>query len=485
MNWKVISRNIGYALLVSALFMLLSVAVSLLNGGDSALAALSISFLITFIVGIFPFIFIRETPAITLKEGYVIIFLSWLLSFIFGMLPYALWGGPFTLQNAWFESVSGFTTTGATILDDIEALPKSLLFWRASTHFIGGLGVVVFLLLLIPGSNQMKMRLTNMELSNLSRGGYSTRTNKTVYIFAYVYFGLLVSSTLLYFLAGMNFYDAICHAMSVISTGGFSTRAASIAAFDSRWIEGITMLFMYLASMHFGLVYLTFVTRSLKPLNNPVVKFYTVSLVIVACIVGVGMKGNGICDSWGSAMWNGLFETLCVTSTTGFAILDNAEWPLWIMMVLMFSAVTCGSAGSTAGGVKVDRVILLFKAIGRRINAILHPSSVNEVRMGKRILRDEEVSPHILYLCLYGFLLALSVALSLFIGVDHNNSFIASVMSLGNVGPGYGALGTMGSFNSVPMLGKMLFTIDMFLGRIEIYPVLAVVAMVFDKRARE
>ena len=485
MNWKVISRNIGYALLVSALFMLLSVAVSLLNGGDSALAALSISFLITFIVGIFPFIFIRETPAITLKEGYVIIFLSWLLSFIFGMLPYALWGGPFTLQNAWFESVSGFTTTGATILDDIEALPKSLLFWRASTHFIGGLGVVVFLLLLIPGSNQMKMRLTNMELSNLSRSGYSSRTNKTVYIFAYVYFGLLLASTLLYLLAGMSFYDAVCHAMSVISTGGFSTRAASIAAFDSRWIEGITMVFMYLASMHFGLVYLTFVTHSLKPLNNPVVKFYTASLLVVACIVSIGMKSNGICEGWGSALWNGLFETLCVTSTTGFAILDNAEWPLWIMMVLMFSAVMCGSAGSTAGGVKVDRILLLFKAIGRRINAILHPSSVNEVRMGKRILRDEEVSPHILYLGLYGFLLAVSVAISLFVGVDHDNSFIASIMSLSNVGPGYGALGTMGSFNSVPMLGKMLFTIDMFLGRIEIYPVLAVVAMVFDKRARE
>ena len=485
MNWKVISRNIGFALLVSALFMLLSVGVSLLNGRDSALAALSISFLITFIVGIFPFIFIRETPAITLKEGYVIIFLSWLLSFVFGMLPYALWGGPFTLQNAWFESVSGFTTTGATILDDIEALPKSLLFWRASTHFIGGLGVVVFLLLLIPGSNQMKMRLTNMELSNLSRSGYSTRTNKTVYIFAYVYFGLLISSMLLYLLAGMSFFDAICHAMSVISTGGFSTRAASIAAFDSRWIEGITMVFMYLASMHFGLLYLTFVTRSLKPLNNPVVKFYTVSLLVVACIVSVGMKYNGICEGWGDALWNGLFETLCVTSTTGFAILDNAEWPLWIMMVLMFSAVMCGSAGSTAGGVKVDRIILLFKAIGRRINAILHPSSVNEVRMGKRILRDEEVSPHILYLGLYGFLLAVSVALSLFIGVDHQNSFIASIMSLSNVGPGYGALGTMGSFNSIPMLGKMLFTVDMFLGRIEIYPVLAVVAMIFDKRARE
>ena len=484
MNWKVISRNIGYALLVSALFMLLSVGVSLLDGRDSALSALIISFLITFIVGIFPFIFVRETPAISLKEGYVIIFLSWLLSFIFGMLPYALWGGPFTLQNAWFESVSGFTTTGATILDDIEALPKSLLFWRSSTHFIGGLGIVVFLLLLIPGSNQMKMRLTNMELTSLSRGGYAARTNKTAYIFAYVYLGILVLSFIAYLIAGMSGFDAICHAMSVSATGGFSTRNASIAAFDSRWIEGITMLFIYLSSLHFGVIFLAVVTRSNMPYNNPVTKFYTVWVLLIAVIVGAGLKGNGICPSWGSALWNGLFETLCVTTTAGFAILDNAEWPLWIMMVLMFSAVMCGSAGSTSGGVKVDRIILLFKSLGRRVNRILHPTSVNEVRLGKRILRDDEVSPHLLYLALYGFVLAVSVGLSLFIGVDHQNSFIASVTSLGNVGPAYGALGTMGSFNSVPMLGKIVFSVDMFLGRIEIYPVLAVVAMIFDKRTR-
>ena len=484
MNWKVISRNIGYALLVSALFMLLSVGVSLLGGRDSALAALLISFLITFIVGIFPFIFVRDTPAITLKEGYVIICLSWLLSFIFGMLPYALWGGPFTLQNAWFESVSGFTTTGATILDDIEALPHSLLFWRASTHFIGGLGVVVFLLLLIPGSNQMKMRLTNMELTSLSRGGYSTRTNKTVYIFAFVYLGLLVFSFISYLLAGMSPFDAVCHAMSVSATGGFSSRNLSIAAFDSRWVEGITMFFMYLSSLHFGIIYLAVVTRSNKPYDNPVVKFYTFWVLVMALIVGAGLKGNGICPTWGDALWNGLFETLCVTTTSGFAILDNAEWPLWIVMVLMFSAVMCGSAGSTSGGVKVDRVLLFFKALGRRVNAILHPSSINEVRLGKRVLREEEVAPHIQYIALYGLLLALSVAASLFVGVDHQNSFIASVTSLGNVGPAYGALGTMGSFNSVPLLGKLVFTLDMFLGRIEIYPVLAVVAMIFDKRAR-
>lgn len=484
MNWKAISKNVGYALLVSALFMLLSVIVSLINGNDSALAALLISFTITALVGAFPFIFVKSTQAITLKEGYATITLSWLLSFVVGMLPYALWGGPFTLQNAWFESVSGFTTTGATILTDIEALPASLLFWRASTHFIGGLGVVVFLLLIIPDSSPVKMRLTNMELSSLSRNSYSSSANKTVYIFAYVYLALLLVSFFAYLLAGMSPLDAICHAMSVSATGGFSTKNLSIAAFDSRLIEGLTMLFMYLSSIHFGLVYLSVVNCSLRPLNNPVVKFYSVALLIVSLIVAAGFRYNDICSSWGSALWNGLFETLCVSTTTGFALLDNAHWPMWIMTLLMFNAFMCASAGSTSGGVKVDRMMLLFKSCSGRVRTILHPTSVNDLHFGKRILRSEEVYPHVLYLAVYGFSLAVSVLLAMIAGVDTPNSFIASVTSLGNVGPAYGDLGTMGSFNDVSLAGKMIFTFDMFLGRVEIYPVLAVIGMIFDRRNR-
>ena len=323
MNWKVIFRNVGYALLVSALFMFISIVVSMLNGNDSALAALIISFTITFIVGIFPFIFVRKTNAITLKEGYVIITMSWFLSFVVGMLPYALWGGPFTIQNAWFESVSGFTTTGATILDNIEALPKSLLFWRSSTHFIGGLGVVVFLLLIIPGASPIKMRLTNMELSSLTKGNVPTRANKIVKIFAYVFLGMLPLAFVAYMLCGMSPFDAICHAMSVVATGGFSTRNASIGAFDSRAVEAVTMVFMYLCSINFGLIYLSIVGRSLKPLNNPVLKFFTGMVALFTVFLAFGLKGSGVCDSWANAFWNSLFHVLCVSSTSGFARLAD------------------------------------------------------------------------------------------------------------------------------------------------------------------
>lgn len=483
MNFKAISRNIGYALLVSALFMLLSVVISVIDR-DTAYEPLLISFLITFIVGIFPFIFVRKTSQISLKDGYLIIVLSWLLSFVFGMLPYALWGGPFTLANAWFESVSGYTTTGATILNDVEALPRSLLFWRSSTHFIGGLGVVVFLLLVIPDSSPMRLRLTNMELSSLSKVGYSTRTNKTVYIFAYVYLALATLSFLAYLLAGMDVFDAICHAFSVSASGGFSTKNFSIASFNSPAIEAVTLVFMLASSLHFGLLYLSVVNKSLKPLNNPVLKFYVAILIAVTFCVGLSLKFNGVEDSFGAALWKGAFQTVSAASTTGFAITDNASWPLLPSAFLMFTAVMCGCAGSTTGGVKADRLLVLFKTMGRQIGRILHPSSVNEVRLGSRLLRDEEVAPHILYLSIYNLLLAFSVLVAMSTGMGGIDSLVGSVVSLGNVGPAIGDMGYMGSYNAIPAVTKLLYTFDMFLGRVEIYPVLAVVAMIFDTKRR-
>ncbi len=484
MNWKAISRSVGLALLVSSLFMLLSVLVSVLNGNDSACAALIISFTITFLVGVFPFIFVRRTHAITLKEGYVTITLSWLLSFIFGMLPYALWGGPFTLENAWFESVSGFTTTGATILDNVEALPHSLLFWRASTHFIGGLGVVVFLLLIIPDSSPVKLRLVNMEISSLSRGSYAMRANRTVNIFAYVYLGIFFIALILYLLAGMSLFDALCHAMSVCATGGFSTRNASIGAFGSRWVEAATMLCMYLSSLHFGLLFLTVVNRSLKPLNNAVVKYYTGSLLFFSVILGILLKTRGYCASWGDSLWNGLFEVMCISTTTGFAIIDNSTWPPVMGVLIIIVASVCACAGSTSGGLKIDRIVLLFKTVGRQINRILHPSSVNEIKFGGKVLKDDDVSPQLLYIAMYMLLLVVSGVICLAAGVGWQNSLAASVTSISNVGPALGDMGSMGSFNMAPTAAKFMFSMDMFLGRVEIYPVLAVVAMIFDRRNR-
>ena len=481
MNVKVISRNVGYALLVSALFMFLSILVSVSEGNDSALAALMISFTITFIVGIFPFIFVRKSSAITLKDGYMIIVLSWILSFIFGMLPYALWGGPFTVINAWFESVSGFTTTGATILENVEGLPDSLLFWRSSTHFIGGLGVVVFLLLIIPDSSQMRLRLTSLELSSLSKREYRSGANRTVYIFTYVYLGMAVAAFFCYLLAGMGPFDAINHAMSVTATGGFSTRNLSIGAFDSVAVDIVTMFFMLLSSIHFGMVFVAIATRSLKPFRNEIFRFYLWSLVVASVIVTVSLRANGIEQTWGRSLLNGSFHVLSYASATGFGIADNGIWPVLPSAMLIFVGIWCGMAGSTTGGIKSDRALLLCKQIKYQLKMVLHPASVNEVRVNGRVVRQEDVSPHILYIALYSMVVIVSVALCLMLNADSGHALVATLTSLGNVGSAVGDLGTFGNFSAEPTGAKLMYTLDMFLGRVEIYPILAVVMMAFSK----
>ena len=481
MNLKVISRNVGFALLASAFFMFLSILVSISNGNDSALAALIISFTITFIVGIFPFIFVRKSPNISLKDGYMIIVLSWSLSFIFGMLPYLLWGGPFTVVNSLFESVSGYTTTGATILEEVEALPDSLLFWRSSTHFIGGLGVVVFLLLIIPSSSPVRLRLTNLEISSLSREGYRSRANKTVIIYSSVYFALVLLSFLLYWISGMSAFDAINHAFSVCATGGFSTKNLSIASFDSNAINVITIVFMFLASVHFGTLFMAVVHRSFKPLNNPVLKYYFSIIVAVSLISAFCMRLNDSGLSFGDSLVSGVFHTLTFISTTGFAIADNNTWPAFVNTLMLIISIQCGMAGSTTGGIKADRMYLTFKALGHQVKHVLHPTSINQIRINNHYLKMEEAYPHILFLGIYFIALSLSTGLNTLFGLDDANALYASVSCLSNVGPAIGDLGTFGNYNSVPVMSKLIFCLDMFIGRIEIYPVLAVMMMIFHR----
>ena len=481
MNLRVISRNTGMALLVSSLFMLLSVGISLIDGRDSALGPLLISFALTFTVGIFPFIFVRRTERITLKDGYMIIFLSWFLSFLFGMLPYLLWGGPFTIANAWFESVSGFTTTGATILEEVESLPRSLLFWRSSTHFIGGLGVVVFLLLIIPNSSPVRLRLTNMELNSLSRDDFGSRGNKIVSIFAWVYLAIFALAFFSYWAAGMTPFDAVNHAFSVCATGGFSSRNLSIGSFDSPLISILTIIFMTLASIHFGLLYMCFVSRSLRPLNNPVVRFFLLSLAGGSILSAISLKMQGVVDTWGTAFLDATFHVVSYTSTSGLAISDNSSWPMLPCFVLIVASLVCGCAGSTTCGLKCDRVIVLFKAVRMQIVKTLYPSSVVEVRIGKRSLRSEEMYPQVLYIALFFLLIGLSSILCVIIGDPNQHALLGSIASLTNVGPSLGSIGSFGNYNAEPNALKFIFSFDMFLGRVEIYPVLAVFASLFRK----
>ena len=336
MNLKAITLNVGKALLVSALFMLLSVAVSVFYGMDSGFTPLLISGILTALVGAFPLIFVRTAPLMSLKDGFITIVLAWLLSFVFGMLPYIIWGGEFTIINAWFESVSGYTTTGSTILNDIEALPKSLLFWRSSTHFIGGLGVVVFLLLVLPQASPYRMKLTNMEMSSLSKDGYRYKSSKVLRIIVSVYLGLTVVTFFSLWAAGMSLFDAVNHAFSIAATGGFSTRNLSIGYYDSQLINSIVLVLMVVGAMHFGMIYSVLVTGSLKPLKNAVIKYYLGSIFVCSVIVMVVLMTKGGYDSWGQAAMDSSFTVASYMSTAGFAICDNAHWPWLAGIILLF-----------------------------------------------------------------------------------------------------------------------------------------------------
>ena len=483
MNVKAISLNVGKALLVSSLFMLLSVGVSLLNGRDSAFAPLLLSFIVTFVLGVFPLIFVRNSPALSMHEGLLTIVISWLLSFVMGMLPYILWGGPFTIINALFESVSGYTTIGATILTDIEALPHSLLFWRSSTQYIGGLGVVIFLLYILPDNSPLRLKLTNLEMSSITREGYQYRSSQAIRVIIRVYIALLVLTFGSLVLAGMPVFDAINHALTISATGGFSIKNASIGFYDSNVINIIVMFFTIVSSIHFGLIYMAVAMQTLKPLRTPVVRYFLSVIVVASIVTCLTLILSGTYDNWGKAAMDASFAVVNYITTAGFANADNAGWPLLASVMLMFCAFQCGCSGSTTGGLKADRMLLSFRVIVRQIRHNANPSEVHRITVGGRPVKDEVAIGAVTYLALYCLIVMLSTLLLLSLGVNGQTAFSGTVASVGNVGPALGDIGMAGNYAHLAPWVKFIFSVDMLLGRVEIYPVLVVIFLLF-KRGR-
>ena len=471
----------GKALLVSALFMFLSLIISMLEGRDAAFGPLLISFIITLLVGSFPFIFVKGIQPLSLKDGFLTIVLSWLLSFIFGMLPYVLYGGEFSLINAWFESVSGYTTTGSTILNDIEALPRSLVFWRSSTHYIGGLGVVVFLLLVIPEASPYRLKLTNMEMSSLSKEGYRYKSSKVVRVITTVYVTLTVTSFFALWAAGMPLFDAVNHAFSIAATGGFSTKNMSVGAFDSDAINLVVLFFMAVCAMHFGLIYAVFATGSLKPLKNSVVRYYFGSIAVMSLVIMFSLMTKGGYESWSRALLDSSFTVVSYLSTAGFAICDNSTWPWLAGVVLLIASFQCGCAGSTTGGIKVDRIIIAFKAVSNEIRHRLHPSSVSHARLSGQHLADDAVNAVLMYIVVYFLVIFVSILAVILCGTEATEAVSGVIASVGSVGPGVGELGCLDNYSAQPAMAKFIYSFDMFLGRVEIYPVFVVISMIFRR----
>lgn len=361
MRMDVVLRYVGSVMLFIALFMLLSAVISYVSGVDSSFYPLLLSSLLTALLGVFPLIFVEKSEQITTKEGFCIVVGSWLVACVVGMFPYLIWGGEFSLVNAWFESVSGFTTTGSSILTDVEALPRGLQFWRFSSTWIGGMGVVMFALLILPSLGRSKMTLSNVELSSMAKDNYRYRTQMIVQVLLVVYVGLTVLSTLLLKMAGMNWFDALCHAMSACATSGFSTKNASISFYNSPAIDTILILVMAIAGMHFGLIYATVTGKRSNLFRSEVTRFYVGMLLFCSLAIAVSLYAAELYPTFGTSFRHACFQFVTVVSTTGFATADSNTWTSFAIITLLFGSMVCACAGSTAGGIKVNRLVLALK----------------------------------------------------------------------------------------------------------------------------
>ncbi len=467
MRFHVVIRYVAFALLINSAFMFLSTGISFYYGDSSTMPLLYSAF-ITLLFGLFPLIFVPAATNISNKEALLIVVMSWLVSCLTGALPYVLYGGQFTFTNAWFESVSGFTTTGSTILTNIEIIPNGLLFWRAATHWIGGVGIIIFVLAVLPFLGIAEVVLFRSELSSMARDNFRERASKAIQILAGVYLGLTLLEILALLLAGVNLFDAVVHSFATIATGGFSNKNNSVAYFNSPAVESVIIVFMLLAGIHFAILF-SVVTGNFKAFwKSTIVRYYIGANVIATIVASVNIHLTNNVD-WINSVRYAAFNILSVGTSTGFANADTSIWPSFSQIILVFFALQCACAGSTSGGIKVDRIILLWKSFVRQIKQNMHPNAVFPIKIDDKVISDSVVNKSVLFIGVYlGVVLVASLLLTA-IGVNLTEAFTGTVAAMGNVGPGLGSVGSLGNFNGIPVLGKWILSIVMLMGRLEIY----------------
>jgi trk system potassium uptake protein TrkH len=443
---------------------------------DSGQIPLLLSCVLTGLTGVFPMVFVPSSGQISHKEGYVVVVASWILICFFGMLPYALWGGEFSMINAWFESVSGFTTTGSTILKDVEALPAGLLFWRSSTHWLGGIGIILFALVIVPSIGKVRMSLSRLEMSPLAKTNFHYRSNKTLQVVILVYLGLTVVQTLLLYVFGMSLFDAVTHTFGTVATGGFSTRNASVGYYDSVAIELIITVFMFLSGMHFGILYVMFTFKNKKWYKSSIVQFYFFSIVIGIILVALNIWGKNY-DTFPEALRYSAFQVVSIATTTGYGTADSTLWPSFSVMLLIYFTFQCACAGSTAGGIKVDRVVIFFKSLKRQVLKLQHPQAVIPVRIDGLPIDDDTVESVLLFIVFYILILFVTGLALTAMNVDIMTAFSASAATISTVGPGFGDVGSASNFSMIPGLGKFLLSLNMLLGRLEIFGLMLLIYM--------
>ena len=469
MRIHAVIRYIGMVLQFIAAFMLLSAIVSMVNNYDSAFYPLLLSSFLTSLLGFFPLIFAQKAEDIKIKEGYAIVVGSWLVACIVGTFPYLIWGGEFTPINAWFESVSGFTTTGSSILNDIEFLPRGMLFWRAASAWIGGVGVVMFALVILPSMGRSRHMLSNVELSTIAKDNFHYRSRVIIRILTMVYVGLTAITTLSLKLAGMTWFDATTQAMSACATCGFSTKNLSIGFWDSPLIEGILIVAMTLAAIHFGILYATMTGRKNNIFRSEVVRAFIGMMTIFALAMSFSLLAEGVYDNWGESIRHSAFQVVSITTTSGFATADTNTWTPLAVILLILLSVVCGCAGSTSGGMKVDRVLIATKVIRNRMKIQLHPNAVIRTKIDGAV-QDEGVQNLVMtFIVAYIMTVLLGTIVYATFGLDIISSITAAISCVSNVGPGFGEVGSMNNFAELPAILKFNSTLLMLIGRLEIF----------------
>lgn len=479
---KAIFRIVGLLLLFEALSLLSSVPVALYYD-EAVVEDLLLTVGIMVGTGVSLSYFCRKAGRdVSRKDGYIVVSLIWVIFSLFGSLPYMLSGYITNFTDAFYETMSGFTTTGSSILSNIESLPKSLLFWRALTHWIGGLGIVFFTVAVFPIFGLGDMHLFAAESVGPMRAKLHPRISVTARWILTVYIGLTVIATVAFYFSGMGWFDAVCHSMATVSTGGFSTKQASIAAFASPLIEYMTVLFMFLGGVSLSLQYLLiFKGRPKELFRDTEFRTYFSIVAVFTVAIAIGLYITSPLDAEASFRTS-LFQVVSIVTTTGFAVDDYTLWAplLWLTLCGLMFVGAC--SGSTSGAMKCARIAILFKVMWNEFKRIVHPNAVIPVRMAGKIVPANVQSAILAYTVIYMFVVIVGLVVNMAFGLDFMNAFGLSATSVGNVGPALGNYGPMDSLGLLPDGVKWFCTFQMLVGRLEFFAVLLLLTPVFWKR---
>lgn len=469
MNRRMVTYIIGRILLAEAALMIPSVIVGMINREPETWAFLP-AIGILLIQGVIAGFKKPENTAIFSRDGYFIVAASWILLSVFGALPFWFSGHFRTFWDCVFEIASGFSTTGASILTDIDPLPKCILFWRSFSHWVGGMGVLVFVLAIMPMSEERSLHLMRAEVPGPVVGKLVPRIRDTAKILYAVYGGMTALLTILLLIGGMPLFDSLCYAFGTAGTGGFATTNAGVGMYNSAYFEIVISIFMILFGVNFNLYYFILIGKAKDAFKSE--EFHVYLCVIAAAVAAIAANTFHLYQNLGNTLRYSLFQVATIISTTGFATADFAnEWPAFSQMILVLLMFTGACAGSTGGGIKMSRIILLFKTGAREIRQLIHPRAISVIRLEKKPADQGLLRATGAFFILYiGVLILVTFLLSLDES-DLVTNFTAALACLSNIGPGLGKIGPTGNYAFYSGASKVLLTLAMLAGRLELLPI--------------